>query len=345
MLTNSLQTPSQPCPQSPGTDDDTRDTFNSQIISFHGRNAERQACPANSGTFICAGNGNSPLPGNRLCSFVLTAIQASGNLMHNAAEFAAGQVMGSDDIDWLCPELKQSLVALAALSTLVQTAGAAQVLRKCRPDHHFGCDLRFCFPCGYRYNCRPLAIRCNGRKECPPYNIDERGCTQRTCEDLGRRYLCGNSTCSNTPCSTTPPKTNEPTLSSMNTSFTPSSVQIFEPPTSFFNQTTNSTKTSPLRTNDTSSPTSGNTPETVSAVVIGAIIILGALTALYCVSSYQSYRVLRRNDDESSTCQLIGRALANPMYFHTHQQQATDRRADDELLDPPNRSNPESFPV
>lgn len=134
MLTNSLQTPSQPCPQSHGTDDDTRDTFNSQIISFHGRNAERQACPANSGTFICAGNGSSPLPGNRLCSFALRVIQGSGNLMHNAAEFAAGQVMGSDDIDWLCPELKQSLVALATLSTLVQTAGAT---KPCRSYPHF----------------------------------------------------------------------------------------------------------------------------------------------------------------------------------------------------------------
>ena len=330
MLTNTLPPSSvQPCPQNPATDDTAEDQFSSQIAPFNGKSTERTACPANSGTFIYPDHGaeNNSLPNNRLSSFVLRAIQTSSNLMRNAAEFTVGQVMGSDDINWLSPELKQSLVALATLSTLVQTA-RAQVFMKCRPDHHSACDLRFCFPCQSPHNCIPLAFRCNGRKECPPYYIDERGCTQRKCEDLGRRHLCGNSTCSITPCSTPSPKTNEPTLSSMNTNFTPSSVRISEPPTSFFKQTTNSTRASPLRTNDTTSPTSGNNPETVSAVVIGTMIILGVLTALYCVSSYQSYRVLRRNDDESSTCQLIGRALANPMYFHTHQQQATDRRAD-----------------
>ena len=352
MMPNTLQTPSvQPCPHSPATDDTAMEKPSSQRVSLNGRNTERNAC---SGALIGAGHGGHTLSNSRLCSFALRAIQTGGSLMCNAAEFTLGQVMESDDIQWLCPDLKQSLVALAALSALLPTTRAGLL---CKPDFYPGHDKPFRYFCPERcFECvpspqvrRPTCLnypwRCNGKKECPTNNSDEEKCDKKLCESLGRPFLCGNSTCSKTPCSTTPPLVTEPTSSSLKsnfspspagiTNFTPSSTRISQPPASFFKPITNSTKTFPLRTNNTTSSIPGDSSESVSPAIIGTMIILGALTVLYCVCSYQSYRVMRRNDDESSTCQLMRRALANPLHFHGHQQRAANRRADVKLLDSP----------
>ncbi|WP_257267061.1 LDL receptor domain-containing protein [Endozoicomonas sp. ONNA2] len=327
MMPNTLQTPSvQPCPQSPATDDTAMEKLSRQRVSLNGRNTKKNDC---SGALIGAGHGGHSLSNNRLCSFALRAIQTGGSLMCNAAEFTLGQVMESDDIQWLCPDLKQSLVALAALTTLLPTTRAGMTCKKLfsDPDHGTKYDCPYdCFDCVSPPVCYPKLKLCNGKVDCKP-DSDEKGCDEKRCKELGRPFLYGNSTCSNTPYSTTPPPVAEPTSSSLKsnfspspagiTNFTPSSTRISQPPTSFFKPITNSTKTFPLRTTTSSIP--GDSSESVSSAIIGTMLILGALTILYCVCSYQSYRVMRRNDDESSTCQLMGRALANPLHFHTHQ--------------------------
>ena len=294
----------------------------------------------------------------RICQFTQGAIQLGNSLIRSLAGFAFQQVMDSPEIGLVCPGLKESLVVLLALPTLVSGYPTSIC-----GDGYFTCEGNHGNPC------IPENWKCDGFSDCKDKS-DEAFCTLITQCEVKDAFLCNNSVkCIplNKVCdfhndcgdlSDEPPKVScyvaRPTPTPL-TSATPPLTPLTSatPPLTPLTPATSplTPEASPTTVLTSESSTVG-TPSSVFNKYLDAAPFFGMLAGIsfaslvtcYCIAAvYQIVKAMRSTNPEASTRQLIQMAIRQPHYFrYPHQPVPIDTRQDDVTPSAPER--PEQRP-
>ncbi|WP_257263641.1 low-density lipoprotein receptor class A repeat-containing protein [Endozoicomonas sp. ONNA2] len=227
----------------------------------------------------------------RVCQFARGAMQAGNSLMRSVAGFAFQQVMESPEVGLVCPGLKESLVVLLALPTMV----SGYPMKACG-DGKLQCLHE-------PHRCIPKTDVCNGYPDCPDQS-DERFfyCPERTKCEVEDAFLCNNSKIC-----------------------VPFSRQC-----DGYNDCLDWSDESPaLCPPTTQTPESSTAITASSSTYLQAGPFFGLLVGLSCASLVTCYcivavhlrvRTMRSDNPEASTCQLLQMAIRQPHYYRQHAQ-------------------------
>ncbi|WP_422450341.1 MULTISPECIES: low-density lipoprotein receptor class A repeat-containing protein [unclassified Endozoicomonas] len=255
----------------------------------------------------------STLSDYRVCQLAKGAMQVGNSLMRSVAGFAFQQVMESPEIGLVCPGLKESLVVLLALPTLV--SGYPQ--KKCE-DGKVWCDSTEACHRGKR---------CDGIEDCnPPY--DEVDCIKLSQCEVKDDFLCpSRMKCvpSNKMCDSVDDcgDLSDEYYWRCGDKYTPQATET-SPPTVL---------TPESSTGDTSLPAYDRYLHASPLFVVLGICCASAAT-FYCISVYRSVKALRSTNPEASTRQLIQMAIRQLHNFR-HQHQPVPIDAHEDAMVPP----------
>lgn len=292
----------------------------------------------------------STLSDYRVCQFAKGAMQIGNSLMRSVAGFAFQQVMDSPEIGLVCPGLKESLVALLALPTMV----SGYPLKGCG-DGQFQCD-------GIPPRCIPENWKCNGYKDCID-KTDEESCPLITQCEVKDAFLCNNSVkCipRNKVCDLRDDcgdRSDEPPKLTCRNIAIPTLYPVI-PATPTLTQvtpvTTSPTPLTPATTSPTPLPPESSTGDTSlpaydrylhAAPFFGVLGICGvSLATYYCIAVYRSVKAMRCTNPEASACQLLQMALKQPYYFRYPHQPAPIGAHQDAIVRPASPELPRQRP-
>ncbi|MBO9480598.1 hypothetical protein [Salinisphaera sp. G21_0] len=258
----------------------------------------------------------------RICQFTQGAIQLGNSLIRNLAGFAFQQIMDSPEIGLVCPGLKESLVVLLALPTLV----SGYPLKECEDGKVWCASTEACH----------RGKRCDGIEDCNP-SYDEADCTKLSQCEVRDDFLCpSRMKCvpSNKMCDSVNDcgDWSDEYYWRCGDKHTPQATET-SPPTVL---------TPESSTGDTSLPAYDRYLHASPLFVVLGLCCASAAT-YYCISVYRSVKAMRSTNPEASTRQLIQMAIRQPHYFrYPHQPVPIDTRQDDITPSAPER--PEQRP-
>ncbi|WP_257266296.1 hypothetical protein [Endozoicomonas sp. ONNA2] len=223
----------------------------------------------------------STLSDYRVCQFAKGAVQVGNSLMRSVAGFAFQQVMDSPEVGLVCPGLKESLVVLLALPTLVSG---------------YACSDKYPRSCGQHVpQCIPEEAMCDGRRDCKNgYDESAYSCPPRSKCENESDFLCENRRicvrsdwlCDGIDhCGDGSDEASHP--SNENITGCTSSVSKYSQGGIYFGA--------------------------VVGIGCASIIAVSLMNAVY-----KSVKAFRATNPEASTCQLIQMALRHPCYFRHH---------------------------